>query len=385
MTSRALFGGCLAALLCASARPAAAATATPALGAPLRRVLVSGCRDGVAELAALAASGQPGSDTAAQVVRLCADIRAHAPAAETPDPASPPRVDRNGRAQLVIGTTLYGIWLGISIDVLADVQNDRLVVLYPLLGMAAGLGGSLYGTHGREVTTGQAWSIITGLDYGTYNGLLWSAAISGSPTRTGVFTGGLVAGAVGGGVGLYVAAQHPQQGAVEMVRSGGLYGTGAALMGALLLAPEDVSSRTMFTTLAIGMDAGLATGGVLSAELDLSRNRMLLIDAGTLAGLGFGLGGTWLITGSKGSSRRALGAGGLVGMGAGFVAAILLTRHLDDEHTAQAAAPTLPALVSRDLRGRWNVGTLTLVPVADPTGRRQGMVGASVPLAAGLW
>jgi hypothetical protein len=285
-----------------------------------------------------------------------------------------------------LATTLYGIWAGISVDVLADVQNDRLLVLYPLLGMAAGLGGSLYATGVWDVSAGQAWAIITGLDYGTYSGLLWSAAVSSSPTAKTVFGAALPAGLAGGAVGILVAGYHPNQGGVELVRSGGLYGTAAALMSALVFAPDNVSSRVIFTTLALGMDVGLATGAGLSSRLEVGRNRILLVDAGTLAGLGFGLGGTWLVTGSHGSSRRALGAGGLLGLAAGMVAATLLTRGMDADRGAESSGPGLvPALVQRRSTGQWGLGTLALAPVCDPSGGHRAFVGASVPLVGGVW
>jgi len=286
----------------------------------------------------------------------------------------------------VLATTLYGVWTGISVDVLADVQNDRLLVMYPLLGMAAGLGGSLYATSQWDVSAGQAWAIITGLDYGTYNGLLWSAAGSSSPTAKTVFGAALPAGVAGGAVGIWVAGHHPNPGGVELVRSGGLYGTAAGLMSALLFAPDNASSRVIFTTLAIGMDVGLATGAGLSSSIDVGRNRILLIDAGTIAGLGFGLGGTWLVTGSHGSSRRALGAGGLLGLGAGMVAALLLTRGMDTDRAAQSSGPgAVSALVQRRSTGRWTLGTPALTPVCDTSRGHQSLVGASVPLVGGIW
>jgi hypothetical protein len=355
-------------------------------------VLRSGCREGVPELRALASARGSGAEVAAEIVRLCGQVEAvagadaHFPRArlvELPEPP-PPRSDRGGRAQLVLGTTLYGIWTGIAIDVLGDVDGDRLPVLAPLLGMAAGLAGSLYATRGGDVTAGQAWSIITGLDYGTYNGLLWAAARD-ARTDKGVVGTALGAGMAGGAVGILVAMQRPPQGAVEMVRSGGLYGTAAALMGALLFAPDSPSSKAIFTTLATGMDVGLASGAALASQVGISRNRMLLIDAGSIAGLGFGLGGAWLVTGSGGNGRHALGAGGLVGLGVGMAAAIFLTRGMDDRGEAETTTPpAASALAARDERGRWSFGGFTLVPVAAPDGGpRRGLVGAVVPLVAG--
>jgi hypothetical protein len=357
----------------------------PALDGPVRRVLGSGCRDGLSELRALAASRGPGFEIAAEIVRLCGQAGAHFPPArlvEVPEPA-PPLRDRGGRAQLVLATTLYGIWAGIAVDVLGDIDGDRTPVLAPLLGMAAGLGGSLYATRGGNITAGQAWSVITGLDYGTYNGLLWAAARD-ARTDKGVIGTALGAGLAGGALGILVAVQRPPQGAVEMVRSGGLYGTAAAFMGALLFASDSPSSKAIFTTLATGMDVGLAGGAALASRVAISRNRMLLIDAGTVAGLGFGLGTAWLVAGSGGNGRHALGAGGLVGLGVGMATAILLTRRRDDAHEAEGTAPAASALAARDEHGHWSFGGFTLVPVPAPDGApRRGLVGAVMPLAAG--
>ena len=290
--------------------------------------------------------------------------------------------ERGGRAQLVLGATLYGIWTGVAIDVLGGVDGDRQRVLFPMLGMVAGLGGSLVATRQGGITGGQAWSIITGLDYGTYNGLLWSAATDRATDKR-VVGVALGAGLAGGAIGAVVAGYHPPQGGVELVRSGGLYGTGVALLAALLIAPDGASSKAIFTTVATGMDVGLAAGAILATQVPISRNRVLLVDAGTVAGAGLGLGTTWLIAGTHGDARRALGAGGLIGMGAGMAAAILLTRGLETGHQAAADAAPVPALATRDQAGSWRPGTLALVPVTASDNTR--IIGASVPVVGGVW
>lgn len=362
--------------------PSAADHWTPALDEPLRRALVTGCVEGVQDLTVLASSsGTSGSEIAAQVLRLCADVRAP-PGAPAPHARASDDDERGGRAQLVLGATLYGIWTGIALDVVEGVDGDRMRVLFPMLGLVAGLGGSLVATRQGGITGGQAWSVITGLDYGTYNGLLWSAATDGS-TEKGVIGVALGAGLAGGAIGaVVVAGYHPPQGGVELVRSGGLYGTGVALLAALLIAPEGASSKAIFTTVAMGMDVGLAAGAVLATQVPISRNRVLLVDAGTIAGAGLGLGTTWLIAGTHGDARRALGAGGLIGMGAGMATAILLTRGLDSSHQAADAAP-VPALATRDQAGNWRPGTLALVPVTASDNTR--IIGASVPVVGGVW
>src|SRR6185295_7243275 len=87
------------------------------------------------------------------------------------------RPDRSGRGRLVVGATAYGLWVGVAADVLLEVDDARTTVVPPLLGVGAGLGASLLATEQGEITRGQAWTVITGLDYGTYSGLLLAGAI----------------------------------------------------------------------------------------------------------------------------------------------------------------------------------------------------------------
>lgn len=361
----------------------------------MRRVLISGCGDGVAELRELAASSDPAAGIAGEVVRLCRDVRARPagspPPAGTslPDAAAPPTevtpssssaaaLDRRGRSRLVPALTLYGIWAGIAFDILADVSGDRAVVVAPLLGMVAGLGGSVLATRTGEITLGQAWSIITGLEYGTVSGLLWAGAAESSTDNTVVGTG-LIAGVVGGGVGLLVARQRPRAGAVEMVRSGGIWGTGTALMLALM-SPSEPSTQAMLITLATGLDVGLLGGALLASRFPFSVNRMLLVDAGALAGLGFGLGVTWLAAGAD--HRQLIGAGGLVGLLAGLAAAVVLTGDMDSEEDKSARA-SFPALVVRDERGKFSLGSFALTPVVAPAGSRLPINGMAATLFGG--
>ena len=214
--------------------------------------------------------------------------------------------------------------------------------------------------------------------------MLWAATLDSRTDRQ-IVGYALAAGAVGGAAGTLIAAYYrPPQGAVEMVRSGGLWGTSTALMLALMASSDNASSHAIFTTLAIGMDAGLATGALLASKFTVSRNRMLLIDAGALAGLGFGLGGTWLIAGSS-SNRHAIGAGGLVGLAAGLVIATVATGNMDADDDRSQARNMVPALVARDESGHWGLGSLAVAPVAGPAGSGASVIGATATLLGGTF
>ena len=116
----------------------------------------------------------------------------------------------------------------------------------------------------------------------------------------------------------------------------------------------------------------------------MSRNRVLIIDAGALGGAIFGLGVVWLAAGDTGSHGRLLAGGALVGLGGGILTATLATRNLDAASDGLAAGTgTIPAFLTRDDRGRWHAGTPAPAPILDPGGVR--LVGGSLNAVAGLF
>jgi hypothetical protein len=362
---------------------AAPADATPIRTDPneevLRRVLRSGCRDGLPDVRALAASG---SATWAETVgRLCGEILANQPAPLPPLVATAPssRPERDGRGAIVIASTVYGIWVGIAADVIFTVDGVRSAIVPPLLGMAAGLGLSLVITGDHAIDNGQAWTIITGLEYGSVNGALWAGGLNLSAQS--VVGTALATGLASGAIGLLVADKFdPRQGEIEVVRSGLLWGTATGMLG-MLTVSNNGSSETFLRGAGVSMDLGFLAGLALAASFDVSRNRDLIIDAGTLGGGVAGLGVTWLIINGPGSSGRTLAGGTLAGMFAGMVATIYLTRNMDSHD--DEAGPTVSALLGRDARGRWRWGTPGPTPVLDGLGRR--IIGATFNALGGTF
>jgi hypothetical protein len=129
------------------------------------------------------------------------------------------------------------------------------------------------------------------------------------------------------------------------------------------------------------MDLGLGVGIGLAYNFDLSRNRVLIIDAGAIGGSLVGLGVALLIGGNTVSGQTVAGGalGGLIG---GIAIAAIATRNLDTQET-QARAPAYPALFARDADGHWEVGMPAPTPVFDVRGART--VGASLPALGGLF
>jgi hypothetical protein len=333
----------------------------------LRRLLRSGCRDGLPEARALASGGAV--TWAETVARLCGEILRAAPAPRA-------RVDRDGRGTMVIASTLYGIWVGIATDVLFTIDDQRGIILPPLIGMGAGLGLSLLLTGDHPLTNGQAWTIVTGLEYGSANGALWAGAFDFSATT--VVGATLATGVGAGAIGLLVSQKmSPSQGDVEVVRSGLLWGTLGGLLTMLTVA-TDGSSQSYLRGAGVSMDLGLLGGLALAASFDVSRNRDLIIDAGFLGGGFAGFGLTLLVEGAS-TNGRGYAAGALGGMVVGAVTAIYLTRHMDDPD--EESGPTVAALLGRDARGRWSWGTPGPSPVLDGLGRR--IIGATFTAVGG--
>ena len=363
-----------------------------AADAVLERILRSGCRDGLPEARALA--GNPSAPWAGTVARLCGDILSQPSgghAGETPPTGHPGPAtaidetasanDNEGRGRLVLWSSLYGIWLGIAGDVVLDVHDSKTAVLLPMIGLAATVATAALVTSQHPVTTGQAWTIITGLDYASANGALWGAAAGLSAKGTiGVALATSVAAT---SVATWVAAtQRPKAGDIELVRSALLWGTAAGLLGAATFRSSDSGARAAWTAGAVAMDVGLAAGIGLANAFDLSRNRVLMIDAGAIGGGLAGFGISWLIAGGANANGRAIAGGTLGGLLAGIAVAALVTRTLDSDDTARRAL-AYPAVLARGADGHWSLNVPSPSPVLDTTGSR--LTGASLSVAGGLF
>ena len=360
-------------LLAPPEQPPVTPLAPPSPAAPtsadlaLKRVLRSGCREGIADVRALA--GAPNARWAATIIRLCADIVAERNQ-ETPRRAL--TGGNEGRGRLVVWSSLYGIWLGIAIDIMFDIDGDRAVIVPPLLGLGAGLGLSLAATSDYQLSVGEAWTIITGLDYGTINGALWAGGLDF--TNKGIVGTAVATSIAATSVGVLVANTYsPTAGDIEVVRSGILWGGIGGLLLTFVVSP-DAESQSALKAVAAAMDAGFIAGVGIANTFDLSRNRVLIIDADALTGGVIGLRTAWLALGIDNSGRGLAGAS-LAGMLGGIAIAAYASRDLDDEDQTVAAGPSLPALLARGADGRWRFGTPGTVPVFDGAGSR--LIGAT--------
>jgi len=336
----------------------------------LKRVLRSSCSDGLNDVRTHAAD--PSAPWAPTVVRLCDDILLEKMQSRSVTGGN------EGRGRLVLWSSLYGIWLGIATDILFDIDGDRAIILPPLIGMGAGLGLSLAATSNYQVTVGEAWTIITGLDYGSFNGALWAGGLDFSDK--GIVGASVATSVAAASIGVLVAnTQSPSAGDIEVVRSSLLWGTVGGFLLTFVVAP-DVSSESGLKAVAAAMDAGLLAGVGLANSFDLSRNRVLIIDAGAIAGGLAAAGIAWLIAGTDNNVRGLAGAA-LGGMLGGIAITAYATRDLDAQDAARTSIPSVPAVLARDAAGRWSLGTPGPVPVFDGRGSR--LIGATFNAVGG--
>jgi hypothetical protein len=185
-------------------------------------------------------------------------------------------------------------------------------------------------------------------------------------------------------------SSHPTAGDAEMVRSGGLWGFSSAALLAAAVQPDD--EKTAFGMMLAGMDGGLLTGALLAPNTSVSRDRMLLGDAGALVGAVTGVGVGILAVGSPSEGEgRGVALTTLAGLHAGLWLSLYLTRNMTDEenegrdqgHAVPHEPP--PALWVRHDSGQWRAGRLALQPALDSTRPGVRPVGAWLPLLGGYW
>jgi len=322
----------------------------------------------------------PDAPWASTISRLCDDILLEKMQSRSRSVTG----GNEGRGRLVLWSSLYGIWLGIATDLMFEVDGDRAVIVAPLLGMGAGLGLSLAATSSYQLTVGEAYTIITGLDYGSFNGALWAGGFD--LTDKGVVGATVATSIAATSVGVLVAnAKSPSAGDIELVRSGLLWGTVGGFLATAAIGPSvtnNIRAESVFKIAAASMDAGFVTGVALANYFNLSKNRVLIIDAGGLAGGLAGAGIAWLVAGSD-SNGQAIAGAALGGMIAGLGIAAYATRDLDEQDAASivSSRSSVPAVFARDSDGRWSAGSPGPVPVFDGTGRR--LIGATFNAVGG--
>lgn len=265
----------------------------------------------------------------------------------------------SGRVGFVASTTAAGLYTGIALIDIADVNDFRGGTVLIVATTGAAFGTSLLATSGRDVSAGMASSYSTGLLLGAGNGLLLSSplGLEDSEQILGIGLAGMV---VGGAAGLAVADRaRPTVGQSSFVSTTSFLGIATTGLGVAIAGDQGLSADAVLLILAGGLDLGAAGGIVFAPKLDWSKGRARLVQLSSLLGGLGGLGIAAIITGEPDddTEARLLAAATLGGLWGGFGLGIRLTRDMaPDPRFASnpvdtiALAPTLigdsPGLVA---------------------------------------
>ena len=289
-----------------------------------------------------------------------------APAGLTP--AGPARAatprDRRGDTEFRVWSTMYGLWLGVAVPVLAEAQGSEPYGVGLLIGGPAGyLAGRAF-SRSRSLSVGQARTVSWAGTWGTWQGLGWANALElgrdadcdyCGPDSESVVAAALTGGLAGLLAGGLIARADITEGTAASAYLGSLWGSWVGLAGATAL---DVDDEAMWrSTLLVG-NAGLLAGALAGRGFGLSSRRAHMISLGGLIG-GFGGIGIVLIAEPSSSSEDfAIPlAGSLLGLGLGAV----FTRGLDEAPEGASSGLGATALLNWS-RGEFSAG----LPLPSP-------------------
>jgi hypothetical protein len=228
----------------------------------------------------------------------------------------------SGRTELIVSQATVGpLLLGVFIPAAAQMNEPTAPVLLAFTGLGLGIGGTYALTDRYPVTTGQAMAIGSGEIIGMLNG----AAISVALDEQAVWAGLSLGTVLGGGIGVAGAiAADPTAGQMAVVRSGATWG--AYVGGVSFTIVDGSGTGEDLVRVALAADVGAISGMILAANYDPGRGRMNLINlsgyAGTLVAGGIVV---LAVQGASTPDTSLIGAGLLLGTGAGLGAGIWLT------------------------------------------------------------
>lgn len=216
------------------------------------------------------------------------------------------RLDSSGRTELVVWSTLYGLWLGLAVPGTLGVDDPEPYGLGLLVGGPLGFLASRSWTASAPVGEGDAEVISWGGTWGSWQGFGWAhvldlggrdcedyigAPCDPGPSSEAVFGSMLVTGAIGTATGLALSRRYEiDPGDATSASLGSLWGTwyGFGLTVLFDMSGDDALAATL-----VGGDLGLLFGAALGSHYDLSRSRARIASiagvAGGLAGAGLDL------------------------------------------------------------------------------------------------
>jgi len=255
------------------------------------------------------------------------------PALPGVQPGHVPRLDRSGRGDLAWFTTFYGIGVADGLGALSDLRDGKAYLALTIAGASVGLVGALLGTRDVPMSEGRAAAIQGATTWSSLNAAALCAIsnVDGRPTLATTLGAGVLGLALSTSL---TSSRAPSAGDMSIVNSAGAWGLVAGALS-LTFAGEDVSPQRLGWTLLVGTDLGLLAGGLTASRVDISRGRMLVVDAGGVLGA---LVGVAIPVFANARNPDAYGTATLVGIAVGLGTATHLTRTWDDDAPRPLAA-----------------------------------------------
>ena len=264
-----------------------------------------------------------------------------------------PEDDRqnSGRVGFVASSTIAGLYAGLAMLDIADVDDFRAGTLMVVGTTGTAFAASLLATRDSDISSGMADAYSTGLLLGAGNGLLLSSPL-GLDSSEQVLGVGLAGMVLGGGLGLAVADRaRPTVGQSSFVSTMSALGIASTGLGLVVIGDDDMSEDTILSLLAGGLDAGAVTGILVSPRLEWSKGRARLVQLGSLLGGLAGIGIAAIITGEPedDAEARLLAASALGGLWGGFGLTIRLTQDMkpDPRFAGADQVALMPTLIGR--------------------------------------
>lgn len=216
----------------------------------------------------------------------------------------------NGRVELQVFSTLYGLWLGVAIPGAFGAEEPEPYGVGLLLGGPAGFMAGKAIARSRALTEGQARAVTLGGSWGTWQGAGWANVLDlgtseecffdeysggeicyeNGDTSEETFAAMIVGGVAGIAAGTVLSRRAISPGVATAVNFGALWGTWFGFAGGFL---ADLEDDALLASTLLGGDAGLLVTALGAPRWNPSRSRARLVSIygviGALSGLGLDL------------------------------------------------------------------------------------------------
>lgn len=214
--------------------------------------------------------------------------------------------DGDGRTELVVWSTLYGLWLGVAVPAMLSAQGTEAYGLGLLAGGPAGFVLGRSATRNGSISNGHAATITWGGGWGTWQGFGWAHVFDpgnrcegpdelycyDEPSTEALFGSMVAGGLIGTGAGALAARRYDMSaGDAALLNLGSLWGTWYGFAAAVLASTEE-DDPLMAATL-VGGNVGAAAGALLGSRIPVTRSQArtasIIGVVGGLAGAGIDL------------------------------------------------------------------------------------------------